>query len=123
MQTKLDADGNIQHKAPNVAKGYSKKKNIYYSEPFAPTDHRTSVKMLMHSALDNDLLVHQMHVKTAYLNVSIDCELHVEQPEGYVPNKNDGKLVWKLTKSLYRLKQSGRNWNSLLHTHLCNDTF
>ena len=29
---------------------------------------------------------------------------------------NNETLVWKLNKSLYSLKQSGRNWNSLLHT-------
>ena len=53
------------------------------------------------------LLVHQMDVKTAYLNAPIDCELYVEQPEGYaVPNQGDCKLVWKLKKSLYGLKQS-----------------
>ena len=31
----------------------------------------------MHAAVDNDLIVHQMDVKTAYLNAPIDCELYV----------------------------------------------
>ena len=31
--------------------------------------------------------------------------------------------MWKLKKSLYGLKQSGRNWNNLLHSHLCADGF
>ncbi len=122
--TKLDADGNVKHKARYVAKGYSQKENVDYSETFSPTAHMTSVRMLMQSAVDNDLLVHQMDVKTAYLNAPIDCELYVEQPEGYaVQSKGDGKTVWKLKKSLYGLKQSGRNWNNLLHSHLCSDDF
>ena len=50
--------------------------------------------------------------------------MYAEQPEGYaVPHKGDCKLVWKLKKSLYGLKQSGRNWNNLLHTHLWHDDF
>ena len=94
--TKLDANGNIKHKARYVAKGYSQTENVDYSETFSPTAHMTSVRMLMQSVADNNLLVHQMDVKTAYLNAPIDCELYVEQPEGYaVPNQGDCKLVWK----------------------------
>ena len=33
------------------------------------------------------------------------------------------KIVCKLQKSLYGLKQSGRNWNTLLHTCLCDNGF
>ncbi|CAB3995426.1 Hypothetical predicted protein [Paramuricea clavata] len=36
-----------------------------------------------HEAIQNDMLVHQMDVKTAYLNAPIDCEIFMEQPEGY----------------------------------------
>jgi len=122
--TKLDVDGNIRHKARYVAKGYSQKENVDYRETFSPTAHMTSVRMLMQAAVDSDLIVHQMDVKTAYLNAPIDCELYVQQPEGYdVSDKGDDKLVWKLRKSLYGLKQSGRNWNNLLHSHLCDEGF
>ena len=51
-----------------------------------------------------------MDVKTAYLNAPIDCEIFMEQLEGYEKaGKNGEKLVYKLRKSLYGLKQSGRN--------------
>ena len=69
----------------------------------------TSVKVLMQLAAKLDLTAHQLDVKTAYLNAPIDCEIYLEQAEGYeVPGK-DKKLVCKLNKSLYGLKQSGRN--------------
>ncbi len=114
----------MKHKARYVAKGYSQKENVDYRETFSPTAHMTSVRMLMQAAVNSDLIVHQMDVKTAYLNAPIDCELYVEQPVGYdVSNKGNRKLVWKLNKSLYGLKQSGRNWNNLLHSHLCADGF
>ena len=60
-----------------------------------------------------------MDVKAAYLNAPIDCELYVEQPEGYeVKSKTGEKLVPKLKKSFYGLKQSGKNWNNKLHSYL-----
>ena len=51
-----------------------------------------------------------MDVKTAYLNAPIDCEIYIEQPEGFEQQGENGvKLVCKLQKSLYGIKQSGRN--------------
>ena len=103
--TKLYANGNIKHKARYVANGYSQNENVDYSEMFSPTAHMTSVRVLMQLVADNDLLVHQMDVKTAYLNAPIDCELYVEQPEGYaISDDGDDRLVWKLKKFLYGLK-------------------
>ena len=58
-----------------------------------------------------NLIIHQMDVKTAYLHALIDYEIFVEQPEGLKTNK----LVYRLNKSLYGLKQSGRNRNKMLH--------
>ena len=65
-----------------------------------------------------------MDVKTAFLNGPIDCELFVEQPKGFEKLGTNGeKLVWKLNKSLYGLKQSGRIWNLLLHDYLIERGF
>ena len=47
-----------------------------------------------------------------------------EQAEGFETPSNSGeKLVYKLNKSLYGLKQSGRNWNSMLHKYLIENNF
>ena len=51
--------------------------------------------MLVKNAVDNDMSVHPMDVKTSYLNAPIDCELYIEQPQGYaVTGENGDKLVW-----------------------------
>ena len=70
----------------------------------------TSIRVMMQLAAQHDLILHQMDVKTAYLNAPIDCEIYLDQPEGFqIENKDGKRLVYKLNKSLYGLKQSGRN--------------
>lgn len=84
----------------------------------------TSVHSLMQLAAQYDLDLHQMDVKTAYLHAPIDCEVCMEQPEGFEVKSDTGeKLVCKLNKSLYGLKQSGRNWNKMLHDYLSENGF
>ena len=113
---KLGPNGEEYYKARFVAKGYSQAPGIDYHETFSPTARLTLVRMLMQLAVQKGMVIHQMDVKTAYLNAPIDCELYVEQIEGYEQKGPNGqKLVCKLKKSLYGLKQSGRNWNSMLH--------
>jgi len=64
-------------------KGYNQVLGVDYHETFAPTARITSVRALIQVAVQHDLLVHQMDVKTAYLNAPIDCEIFVDQPEGF----------------------------------------
>ena len=112
------------HKARYVAKGYSQIPGIDYHETFSPTARMSSIRVLLQQAIQNNMLVHQMDVKTAYLNAPIDCEIYMEQPEGFEKvGKNGEKLVCRLNKSLYGLKQSGRNWNNMLHDHLLGKGF
>ena len=77
----------------------------------------------MQIAAQHDLILHQMDVKTAYLNAPIDCEVYMEQAEGFEVQREKGRLVYKLNKSLYGLKQSGRNWNSVMHSYLQANKF
>ena len=109
-------DGSTRYKARYVAKGYSQTEGIDYQETFSPTAKMTSLRVIVQLAVQYNLIVHQLDVKTAYLNAPIDCEIFVDQPEGF--SRGGEKSVWKLKKSLYGLKQSGRNWNSVLHEYL-----
>ena len=107
------------YKARYVAKGYSQIQGIDYAETFSPTARMESVRTLMQIAVQYDLLLHQLDVKSAYLHAPIDEDVYVTQPTGY----EIGNKVWKLNKSLYGLKQSGRNWHKLLHEYLCELDF
>jgi len=54
-----------------------------------------------------DLELHQMDVKTAFLNDDLDEEVNMNQPERFLAlGKED--LVCKLKKSIYGLKQASR---------------
>jgi len=113
-----------RYKARYVARGFSQKPGVDYQETFSPTARLTSVRMLMQLAASEDLVVHQMDVKTAYLHAPLDCEIYMKQPQGFEESgENDQKQVYKLNKALYGLKQSGRMWNQMLHAHLINDNF
>ena len=53
--------------------------------------------------------LHQMDVKTIFLNGIIEEEVYIEQPEGFVIHKKESH-VCKLKKTLYGLKQAPRAW-------------
>ena len=80
-----------------------------------------SVRFLLQIAVHYDLLIHHIDVKSAYLNAPLDYEIYVELPEGF--KCKNGNYVWKLKKSLYGLKQSGRTWNKIFHTYLTAQNF
>ena len=51
--------------------------------------------------------LHQMDVKTTFLNDVIEEEVYIEQPQGF--EVEDRKThVYRLKKALYRLKQAPR---------------
>ena len=69
-----------------------------------------------------DLKLHQMGVKTAFLNVEIDETIYMEQPKNFV-TRDPKSMVCKLKKSLYGLKQSPRLWYHKFHTSITSFSF
>ena len=118
LKVKRDENGAVDRfKARLVAQGYSQMKGIDYDEVFSPVARYASVRSLLALANAHDLEIHQMDVKTAFLNGSLDCEIYMSQPEGFVdPERPD--YVCKLKKSIYGLKQSARCWNTTLDEYL-----
>ena len=53
--------------------------------------------------------IHQMDVKTAFLNGVVEEEVYVEQPLSFETHDRETH-VCKLKKSLYALKQAPRTW-------------
>jgi hypothetical protein len=111
FKTKRGPDGKItKHKARLVAKGFAQRYGVDYDETYAPVARYPSIRALVALAAHHDWELHQMDVKSAYLNGDLEEDIYMEQPEGYVTAGKE-QLVCKLVKSLYGLKQAGRTWH------------
>uniref|UniRef100_H3G5I6 Reverse transcriptase Ty1/copia-type domain-containing protein n=1 Tax=Phytophthora ramorum TaxID=164328 RepID=H3G5I6_PHYRM len=100
-------------KARLVAKGFSQKYGIDYDETFAPVAKFTSIRIVLSLAAKYGLKLHQMDVKTAFLNGVLDEDIYMAQPDGYM-DEDHPDHVCKLKRSLYGLKQSPRMWNQTI---------
>jgi hypothetical protein len=120
FKVKLKSDGTIdRYKARLVAKGYSQQEGIDFSETFAPVARFSSIRILLALGAHYDWEIHQMDVKTAFLNGDLEEEIYMQQPEGFI-EKGKENLVCRLRKSLYGLKQAGRAWYEKIHAALIN---
>ena len=80
-KTKLNSDGSIQkHKARLVAKGYSQQYGIDYNETFAHVARLDTIRALVALAAQKKWQIHQLDVKSAFLNRYLEEEIYVEQP-------------------------------------------
>ena len=101
FRKKLRPDGTIdKYKARLVAKGYTQKFGIDYFDVYAHVARITTIRVLIAFAAIYNLHIHQMDVKTAFLNGDLHEEIYMEQPEGFVVKGQENK-VCRLRKSLY----------------------
>ncbi len=105
------------YKARLVARGFTQTYGVDYNETFAHVTKFTSICCILALATLENMEIHQMDVKTAFLNGELEKEIYMEQPQGFV-HQGDEHLVCKLHKSLYGLKQSPRAWNQKLDVFL-----
>ena len=111
FKRKRKADGSIEkYKARLVIKGYSQREGLDYFDTYSPVTRITSIRMILAIAALRNLEVHQMDVKTAFLNGDLDEEIYMEQPEGFSAPGQE-KKVCKLVKSYYGLKQAPKQWH------------
>ena len=86
-----------------MARGFSQKEGIDYEETFAPVARYTSIKTIMALASMMKWDLHQMDVKTTFLNGVIEEEVYIKKPQGSEV-EDKATYVCKLKKALYGLK-------------------
>ena len=98
------ADGSIEkYKARFVARGFSQKEGIDYEETFSHVARYTSIRSVLALAVVMKWKIHQMDVKTAFLNGVVEEEVYVEQPLGFETHVRESH-VCRLKKALYSFK-------------------
>ena len=105
-----------------VAIGFTQQPGIDFNKMFAPVSRMDTVRIVLAIAAENKSHVHQMDVKSTFLNGYLEEEVYVEQPQGYEVPIQQHK-VYRLKKALYGLKQAPRAWYNQIDSYLTENGF
>lgn len=135
LTTKINVDKTTKKKARLVAQGFSQRFGVDYEKTFAPVARLETVRLMMAIAVEMDLEIHQVDINTAYLNGNLDEQIYMRIPRllkecliKLAHDKDEDPVIVEnakemlecleaggdtclLKKSLYGLKQAGRQWN------------
>jgi hypothetical protein len=123
FRNKQDEFGVVtKNKARLVGKGYTQVEGFDFGETYAPVQRLESICILLAYATHHDLNLHQMDVKSAFLNGPLQEEVYVDQPPGFEDSRFPNH-VYKLHKALHGLKQAPRAWYEYLKDFLLKNGF
>jgi hypothetical protein len=92
-----------------VAKGFTQREEIDYNETFSPVSCKDSFRIIMALVSHYDLELHQMDVKTIFLNGNLEENVYMAKPKGFVVEEKE-RMRCRLKKSIYGLKQASGQW-------------
>ena len=122
FKIKRDATGAIERfKARLVVKGFRQREGIDFGEVFAPVSKHTTLRALLSHVAVNDFELHQLDIKTAFLNGELEEDVYIDQPPGF--QVGGRHLVCRLNRALYGLRQAPRAWNKRLDEELSAHSF
>nr|GEW18137.1 putative ribonuclease H-like domain-containing protein [Tanacetum cinerariifolium] len=107
----------VRNKARLVVQGNRQEKGIDYDKVVDPVARIEAIRIFLVFASYMSFIVYQMDVKSAFLYDTIDEEVYVTQPPGFIDFKFPNK-VYKVVKALYGLHQALRAWYATLSTFL-----
>ena len=95
FKRKRKVDGSIdKYKTRLVIKGYRQTEGLDYFDTYSPMMRISSIRMVLAIAALRNHEVHQMDVRTVFLNGELDEEIYMEHLEGFSALRQ-GKKVCK----------------------------
>ena len=114
--------GISHYKARLVAQGFTQKPGIDFTEMLTPVTKTDSIHLLLTFTTANDFEIHQVNVKSAFLNGKLEETIFMRQLKGFIA-KGKEDWVWQLNQTLYGLCQSGHVWYQKLQDALLKLNF
>jgi hypothetical protein len=112
-----EKDEVVRNKSRLVAQGFSQEEGIDYKEIFATITRLEAIRILLAFSVAKGFKLHQMDVKSAFLNGVLEEEVYVKQPPEFESKKYPHR-VYKLRKALCGLMQTPRAWYGRLRGFL-----
>lgn len=111
-----------RYKARLVAKGFHQRYGLDFTETFSPVVKSTTIRTVLHRAVNKGWSIRQIDVNNAFLQGTLDEEVYVTQPPGFL-DRDRPHHVCRLRKALYGLKQAPRAWYKELRQYLLTQGF
>ena len=113
---KSDYEGWVQKfKSRLTGRGDQMEEGVDFVQSYSAVVSWLGIRLFLAITVLLKLIPLQLDCELAYINAPLEEEVYMNPPKGReLPN---GK-VWRVMRSLYGLKQSGRNWNKLLDSVL-----
>ena len=83
-----------------MVKGFTQREDIDYNETFSLVSCKDSFRIIMALVSHYDLELHQMDVKTTFLNGDLEKNVYMAQPKGFVMEGKE-RMGCRLKKSIY----------------------
>jgi hypothetical protein len=107
----------VRNKARLVAQDFSQVEGIDFREIFAPVAPLETIRIFLAFVASKVFKLYHIDVKSTFLNGIIQEEVFIRQPPGFENPKYPNR-VYKLSNTLYGLKQTPRAWYARLKTFL-----
>ena len=109
-KVKKATDGSVdKHKVIFMAREFSQVEGIDYEETFSSVERYSLIRYILALSMQMGWKIHQMDVKTTFLNVVTEEEVYIEKLEGF-ETFNRESHVCKLKRALYGLIQTPHAW-------------